>query len=222
VLSAREQRRMGSYIVTRQMEDQQQPGKAPLEVSRQNAPPQSPSPKSISPRRPTPRALGEALRAAAIADGGPDSGTETPSEEDYDENVRPSLTTTEVRYRGRNPASKNPQMTAPRRRSGSHVVPDEDRAIQNVLQRSSLRASNGIPAPVFGSFVFSRQTTTFDRHNTASVNSPFHGFYTLFWLAVALFVFKIATENWKTYGTPLGSNDIMRTMFHRDGRSVQL
>lgn len=65
--------------------------------------------------------------------------------------------------------------------------------------------------------VFTRQFSAFDPQNVAAANSPFHGFYVLFWLAVALFVFKICADNWRQHGTPLGSSDIMKTMFRRDG-----
>lgn len=52
--------------------------------------------------------------------------------------------------------------------------------------------------------------------NEAAATSPFHGFFTLFWLAVAIFMLKIGADNWKNTGSPLGTNDIMRNMFRRD------
>lgn len=52
--------------------------------------------------------------------------------------------------------------------------------------------------------------------NEVAATSPFHGFFTLFWMALAIFMLKIGAENWKNTGSPLGTNDIMRNMFRRD------
>jgi sterol O-acyltransferase len=83
---------------------------------------------------------------------------------------------------------------------------------------SKAQNSKGAKRPgKFGDLVFTRQFSAFDRQNPAAANTPFHGFYTLFWLAVFLFMVKIAAENWKAHGTPLGTNEIMKTMFRRDG-----
>jgi sterol O-acyltransferase len=64
--------------------------------------------------------------------------------------------------------------------------------------------------------VFTRQFTAFDRQNAASAESPFHGFFTLFWLGTAIYMMKLAAENWRQYGNILGTNEIMGLMFHRD------
>ncbi|KAF4461732.1 sterol O-acyltransferase [Fusarium albosuccineum] len=190
-------------------------------------------------QRPQPRSLGDALRAAGMTIDGPSTGpgSETPSEEDYDENIRPSLAEPPVvrqrygrrgRQRAETPAfsagefkklSKEPGFRFSRRDSGIHIVSDEDKSLQQLLKASSQWAQD--PSPKrrprkFADLVFTRQFSAFDRQNPSSVNSPFHGFYTLFWLAVALFVFKISAKNWQVYGNPLGTSDIMRTMFHRD------
>ncbi|PHH72839.1 hypothetical protein CDD83_4861 [Cordyceps sp. RAO-2017] len=96
---------------------------------------------------------------------------------------------------------------------------NDHRHIQDLLQRSSQRARDPQAhrsRHKFSELVFTRQLSTFDPHNEAAATSPFHGFYTLFWLAVALCVFKISADNWRQHGTPLGSNDIMKTMFRRD------
>lgn len=52
--------------------------------------------------------------------------------------------------------------------------------------------------------------------NEAAATSPFHGFFTLFWMAVAIFMIKIGAENWQSTGSPLGTNDIMKNMFKKD------
>jgi sterol O-acyltransferase len=64
--------------------------------------------------------------------------------------------------------------------------------------------------------VFTRQFTAFDRQNADSADSPFHGFFTLFWLGTAIYMIKLAAENWRQHGNILGSNEIMGLMFHRD------
>ncbi|KAF7558499.1 hypothetical protein G7046_g5672 [Stylonectria norvegica] len=107
--------------------------------------------------------------------------------------------------------------------SGVHIVLDDDKTLQQLLRASSQRARDPTPQrrhAKFADLVFTRQFSAFDRQNAASGSSPFHGFYTLFWLAVALFVFKISVDNWRTYGSILGSSDIMKTMFSRDGPLV--
>lgn len=66
----------------------------------------------------------------------------------------------------------------------------------------------------FSDLVFTRQFSAFDRQN--SEKSPFHGFYTLFWLATFLMLVRIAAGNWKVHGSIFGSNEILSMMFHRD------
>lgn len=66
----------------------------------------------------------------------------------------------------------------------------------------------------FSDLVFTRQFSAFDRQN--SIKSPFHGFYTLFWLATFLMLVRIAAGNWKVHGSIFGRNEILSMMFHRD------
>ncbi|KAK3342869.1 MBOAT, membrane-bound O-acyltransferase family-domain-containing protein [Neurospora tetraspora] len=68
----------------------------------------------------------------------------------------------------------------------------------------------------FSDLVFTRNFSTFDRQNALAASSPFHGFFTLFWLGISLFVIKIGAENWRQHGNPLGRNEILKIMFHRD------
>lgn len=68
----------------------------------------------------------------------------------------------------------------------------------------------------FRDYVFTKKFSTFDMRNEIAATSPFHGFFTLFWIAVTLFMLKIGAENWKKTGSPLGTNDIMKNMFKRD------
>jgi sterol O-acyltransferase len=64
--------------------------------------------------------------------------------------------------------------------------------------------------------VFTRQFTTFDRQNPRGAQSPFHGFFTLFWLSMALLLFKIAAQNWKDQGSVFGRAEIIHLMVDRD------
>jgi len=64
--------------------------------------------------------------------------------------------------------------------------------------------------------VFTRQFTTFDRQNPLASQSPFHGFFTLFWLAMALLLVKIAAQNYKNQGSVFGHAEILHLMVDRD------
>lgn len=64
--------------------------------------------------------------------------------------------------------------------------------------------------------VFTRQFTTFDRQNPASAESPFHGFFTLFWLAMGLLLIRVAAQNWRTHRSVFGGAELLHMMFERD------
>lgn len=68
----------------------------------------------------------------------------------------------------------------------------------------------------FSDLVFTRQFTAFDRLNSEYADSPFHGFYNLFWLCTAVFMIRLAAQNWAVYGNILGSNEILGLMLRRD------
>ncbi|KAG8427570.1 Sterol O-acyltransferase 2 (Sterol-ester synthase 2), variant 2 [Metarhizium acridum] len=200
-------------------------------------------PPDHHPRQAQPRSLGEALREAGISLESSGPASETPSEEDYDENVRPAYAIggqdqqhqhqqqqqqqllqrrkTERRISKKELLSGQVDSTTVRDDSGRiRIYPANDKALQELLRRTSETAKHPDKAAKqkrkFRDHFFTHQFSAFDPHNSAAANSPFHGFYTLFWLAVALFVLKISVNNWRAYGTPLGSNEIMKTMFHRD------
>ena len=54
------------------------------------------------------------------------------------------------------------------------------------------------------------------RQNTVSAGSPFHGFFTLFWLGIAIFMIQVAAKNWQAHGNVLGTNEILTLMLRRD------
>ncbi|TWU71667.1 acyl-CoA/sterol acyltransferase [Metarhizium rileyi] len=186
-----------------------------------------------------PRSLGEALRDAGVSLESSGTASETPSEEDYDENVRPAFASkgqdqqqpqrqqlhkrlrTQRRTGQKELVSAHVDSTIVRDDAGRiRIYPENDQALQQLLRRTSESARHPDKGTKqkrkFRDHLFTHQFSAFDPHNLDSVNSPFHGFYTLFWLAVALFVLKISVNNWRAYGTPLGSNEIMKTMFRRD------
>ncbi len=74
----------------------------------------------------------------------------------------------------------------------------------------------------FCDLAFTHQLSTFDRNNEITTSSPFRGFYTLFWMSIALLAIRISAENWRLHGTPLGTSEIMSAMFRREGRLLQL
>ncbi|KJK82348.1 hypothetical protein H634G_02542 [Metarhizium anisopliae BRIP 53293] len=197
-------------------------------------------PPDHHPRQTQPRSLGEALREAGVSLESSGPASETPSEEDYDENVRPAYAiggqdqqhqqqqpqllqrrTNERRIGRKGLVSAQIDSTIVRDDAGGvRIYPANDQALQELLRRTSETAKHPDQAAKqkrkFRDHFFTHQFSAFDPHNSAAANSPFHGFYTLFWLAVALFVLKISVNNWRAHGTPLGSNEIMKTMFHRD------
>ncbi|OLN86346.1 Sterol O-acyltransferase 2 [Colletotrichum chlorophyti] len=187
-----------------------------------------------------PRSLRDASHAAA---GGRTSPTpsESPSEEDYDKPtpseirrkeralVRPGAATLRASLsQGRklsldgstlSEASSIDEHTPNGSGLKTYVLSADDNELRDVIRRGIEREKDpkGPRRPgKFRDLVFTRQFSTFDRQNQQAANSLFHGFYTLFWLAVALFVLKIGAANWKATGNPLGTNEIMKGMFRRD------
>ncbi|KAI0143961.1 MBOAT family protein [Hypoxylon sp. NC0597] len=101
----------------------------------------------------------------------------------------------------------------------TYVVASDDAELREILRRGLEREKDKrspIRREKFRDMVFTRQFSAFDRQNQDAANSPFHGFYVLFWIAVAISIIKMAAENWRKTGNPLGTNEIMKTMFRRD------
>ncbi|KAE9378053.1 hypothetical protein N431DRAFT_328731 [Stipitochalara longipes BDJ] len=103
---------------------------------------------------------------------------------------------------------------------GRYILTADDDALREILRIGIERERNPASAKKrrskFSDLVFTRQFTAFDRQNVDSADSPFHGFFTLFWLGTAIYMIKLAAENWRQHGNILGSNEIMGLMFHRD------
>lgn len=102
---------------------------------------------------------------------------------------------------------------------GRYILTADDPEMQEIIKRGIAReqaASAGSSRIRIRDLVFTRQFTTFDRQNPLSSESPFHGFFTLFWLAMVLMFLKVSAANWRQYGSILGKNEIMMMMFRRD------
>ena len=103
--------------------------------------------------------------------------------------------------------------------AGQYLLTADETELREIL-RESLENGVNIHKPKlrskFRDLVFTRQFTTFDRQNPQSAQSPFHGFFTLFWLGVALMLLRLAANNWRVYGTIWGRMEIIRLMFHKD------
>lgn len=105
---------------------------------------------------------------------------------------------------------------------GQYLLTAEDaKLLQEVLHHKlHLESTGGLDSERrrfrFQDLEFTRQLSTFDRQNPSFYSSQFHGFFTLFWLGVALLLVKIAANNWRVYGTLWGTNEIIHLMFRKD------
>lgn len=104
--------------------------------------------------------------------------------------------------------------------AGQYLLTAEDaELLQDVLHRTVSFEKSGLPEKRrfrFRDLEFTRQLSTFDRQNPTFNSSQFHGFFTLFWLGVAFMSVKVAANNWRTYGSIWGKNEIIRLMLHKD------
>ncbi|KAI1424111.1 MBOAT family protein [Xylaria sp. FL1777] len=103
----------------------------------------------------------------------------------------------------------------------TYAVVSDDAELREILRRGLKRKqeeNKSVPSRhgKFRELLFTRKFSTFDRQNQDTANSPFYGFYVLFWIAVVFWIIKMAADNWRKTGNPLGKNEIMKTMFRRD------
>jgi sterol O-acyltransferase len=103
-------------------------------------------------------------------------------------------------------------------KTGRYLLTSDDPELRELLAIVAERATgDGKKGRAkFSDLIFTRRFTVFDRQNPASATSPFHGFFTLFWLGVFMFILKVAGENWRTYGSAFGRNEILHMMFSRE------
>ncbi|KAH3953798.1 O-acyltransferase [Parastagonospora nodorum] len=93
--------------------------------------------------------------------------------------------------------------------------PDFREVLRSGMRREAERRSEGKSKSKPRELVFTRQFTTFDRQNPMS-QSPFHGFFTLFWISMALLLARIAAGNYRTTGSVFGNAEILHLMVDRD------
>ncbi|KAI1763961.1 MBOAT family protein [Hypoxylon sp. FL1150] len=102
----------------------------------------------------------------------------------------------------------------------TYVVVSDDAELREILRRG-LEGGRERVLPTrreknLRDMVFTKQFSCFDRQNQDAANSQFHGFYVLFWIGMTILILKMGAENWRKTGNPLGTNEIMKTMFRRD------
>lgn len=104
--------------------------------------------------------------------------------------------------------------------AGQYILTAEDaELLQEVLRDNLLleqSEASSKRAFLFRDLHFTRQRSAFDRQNPSFSSSQFHGFFTLFWLGVALMLVKVAANNFRTYGTPFGTTEVIELMLSRD------
>ena len=106
-------------------------------------------------------------------------------------------------------------------KKGRYVLTADDPQIKEVLRKVAEKeeeaASGKKKSRVqFRDLIFTRQFTTFDRQNPTSSESPFFGFFTLFWICMVLIFIQVAMRNYRDYGSILGPNQVLRLMFSHD------
>lgn len=102
-------------------------------------------------------------------------------------------------------------------KESKYTVTTDDPDFREVM-RAGMRREAGRRSGDFKKgtdLVFKRQYTTFDRQNPNS-QSPFHGFFTLFWISMFLLLGRIAAGNYKTQGSIFGDAEILHLMVDRD------
>ena len=105
-------------------------------------------------------------------------------------------------------------------KKGRYTLTADDPEIREILrkgiEREAAEAGGQKPRTRFRDLVFTRQFTTFDRQNPSASDSPFFGFFTLFWIAMVLIFFQVAMHNYRDYGSILGTNQMMKMMFSHE------
>jgi sterol O-acyltransferase len=104
--------------------------------------------------------------------------------------------------------------------AGQYILKAEDaELLQEVLRDNLLLEKSDAPKKrpfLFRDLQFTSQRSAFDRQNPSFSSSQFHGFFTLFWLGVALMLVKVAANNFRAYGNPFGTTEIIELMLSRD------
>ncbi|CAC9893904.1 unnamed protein product [Aureobasidium pullulans] len=164
--------------------------------------------------------------------GGPLGNPQPVDDPDADQDLSLKPSSSGVGHIRRNPDSHDRQLSPDSRRKsiqirlektdrkGHYILTADDPDIRDILRKGMEREEASQDpskrARSLRDLVFTRQFTTFDRQNPLSAESPFHGFFTLFWLAMVLMFLKVSAYNWKEHGSIFGGNEVFKIMFGHD------
>ncbi|KAI4723054.1 acyl-CoA/sterol acyltransferase [Aureobasidium sp. EXF-10727] len=162
--------------------------------------------------------------------GGPLGDTATGSKSEQDLSLKPSSSgvghirrksDTNTRQLSPDSRRKSIQIRLEKTdRKGHYILTADDPDIRDILrkgmEREEASQDPSKKARSLRDLVFTRQFTTFDRQNPLSAESPFHGFFTLFWLAMVLMFLKVSASNWREHGSIFGGNEVFKIMFGHD------
>ncbi|CAG7953617.1 unnamed protein product [Penicillium nalgiovense] len=99
--------------------------------------------------------------------------------------------------------------------AGQYLLTAEDaELLQEILNHNLSNQSGEKRKFRFQDLNFTRQLSTFQDLGTTA--PQFHGFFVLFWMGVTLMLFRLAANNWRTYGSVWGKNEIIRLMMDKD------
>ncbi|KAI9668439.1 MAG: acyl-CoA/sterol acyltransferase [Alyxoria varia] len=103
-------------------------------------------------------------------------------------------------------------------KKGRYMLHADDAEMREILRQYLERQKSSAQGKRSGlrDLVFTRRFTQFDRQNPSNTESPFYGFFTLFWLVMAGMLLRVAAYNYKIYGSILGSNEVLKLMFSHD------
>ncbi|EUC51351.1 hypothetical protein COCMIDRAFT_79731 [Bipolaris oryzae ATCC 44560] len=104
-------------------------------------------------------------------------------------------------------------------KKGEYKFTAKDPEFQEVLQTGLRREAEKLNRKNKGrprDLIFTQQFTTFDRQNVTASQSPFRGFFTLFWLAMAILLIRIAAGNYRTTGSIFGNAEILHLMVDKE------
>ncbi|KAJ5942825.1 hypothetical protein N7516_002993 [Penicillium verrucosum] len=94
------------------------------------------------------------------------------------------------------------------------LTADDAELLQEILKHNLSHQSGEKRKFRFQDLKFTRQLSTFQ--NLGTTAPQFHGFFVLFWMGVTLMLFRLAANNWRTYGSIWGKNEIIRLMMDKD------
>lgn len=103
--------------------------------------------------------------------------------------------------------------------SGEYELNLDDPELRKLLLQGFETSQTGDIKPKrsqFSTTILKKQFTAFDRQHPDGELPSFHGFFSLFWMGVALMLVRIAANNWRKSGSIFGENAILRLMFSKD------